>query len=491
MGTTAVFSYPAHHDLAWFLYAAAELLGGADLYVEVVEVNPPLIIWISVLAELGARITGLWNLFVYRALTLGLVVLSIVLCRRQLQRFDAPADTAVDLLTLLLTYAFIAGVGFEFGQREHLSLVLVFPFVLLVARLIDAPGPAGREDVLAGVLAGIGFAIKPHFLLALLPLQLYALVRRRRVLLGPAHVALMAMLVVYGLAVLLLEPDYLALARLSADTYARMSQESPIALMKLPPALFSAGAILVAFLIPRSAPLREACRVLALGAAGFLCAVLVQAKGWTYHWIPAITLSAALLTLSAWSGLVRLFPRLRSPAATTVALAAAAILLLVPALGKLDDADVHRQGMQHTAYRLPEMIDLVERHANGKTIAALSTNMQAAFPLVGYTDVRWGLRFNSLWLLPGAYPEYTPGSRVQYHPLDSMPPAERYMFDSVIADLVRTPPAILIVDRIPPGYRLLGFDYLTYFGRDPRFAALLQSYHEIQPIERYRILLRH
>src|SRR3974377_1165239 len=38
---------PLKDDIAWLLYVASRWLAGRELYVDVVEVNPPLIVWIS------------------------------------------------------------------------------------------------------------------------------------------------------------------------------------------------------------------------------------------------------------------------------------------------------------------------------------------------------------------------------------------------------------------------------------------------------------
>src|ERR1700739_4588515 len=38
---------PLKDDIAWLLYVARRWLAGRELYVDVVEVNPPLIIWLS------------------------------------------------------------------------------------------------------------------------------------------------------------------------------------------------------------------------------------------------------------------------------------------------------------------------------------------------------------------------------------------------------------------------------------------------------------
>src|SRR5580698_2972512 len=43
----AALRSPLKDDIAWLLYVARRWMAGRTLYVDVVEVNPPLIVWIS------------------------------------------------------------------------------------------------------------------------------------------------------------------------------------------------------------------------------------------------------------------------------------------------------------------------------------------------------------------------------------------------------------------------------------------------------------
>src|ERR1700677_3838426 len=42
---------PLKDDIAWLMYVARRWIAGRELYIDVVEVNPPLIIWISAVPE--------------------------------------------------------------------------------------------------------------------------------------------------------------------------------------------------------------------------------------------------------------------------------------------------------------------------------------------------------------------------------------------------------------------------------------------------------
>src|SRR5215831_16944698 len=51
----AMLRSPLKDDIAWLLYVARRWLAGRELYVDVVEVNPPLIVWISAIPIQVAR----------------------------------------------------------------------------------------------------------------------------------------------------------------------------------------------------------------------------------------------------------------------------------------------------------------------------------------------------------------------------------------------------------------------------------------------------
>src|SRR4051795_13082181 len=49
---------PLKDDIAWLLYVARRWMAGRELYIDVVEVNPPLIVWISAVPLEIARWLG-------------------------------------------------------------------------------------------------------------------------------------------------------------------------------------------------------------------------------------------------------------------------------------------------------------------------------------------------------------------------------------------------------------------------------------------------
>ena len=74
LGTGAQLADVPRADLAYLLYAAGRVLDGARLYVDVVEINPPLIVLLNMPAVLLARAAGLSDVLVYHALAIAVLL---------------------------------------------------------------------------------------------------------------------------------------------------------------------------------------------------------------------------------------------------------------------------------------------------------------------------------------------------------------------------------------------------------------------------------
>ena len=130
-------------DIAFLLYAAGRVLDGATLYVDLVEINPPLIVWLNIPIVVAARELGISEITAYRLAVTLLLAGSVIASARILRRIaddgsDRPTVRPSDLPTWRLTVLLIVVALFvlprlDWGEREHLTLALVLPYVLLGA----------------------------------------------------------------------------------------------------------------------------------------------------------------------------------------------------------------------------------------------------------------------------------------------------------------------------------------------------------------------
>jgi hypothetical protein len=155
------------------------MLRGARPYVDLVEANPPLILWLNTIPVTIAHLFAVSSGTVFNAMVLGLAVVSVWWCAILLKEIFPEASRLRHAMVLLLLFALLPLSREDFGEREHLLLILVLPYVLLTVRWIGDDEPAPRGSLLAGLAAGVGIALKPYFIALWIALEALALLHRR------------------------------------------------------------------------------------------------------------------------------------------------------------------------------------------------------------------------------------------------------------------------------------------------------------------------
>ena len=484
-------------DVSWLLYMAGRILDGATPYVDVVEVNPPLIVWLNLpIAALG-RALALPPVLVYRLAAVGCAGLSLLLCARALRRLPATARTPLGgAVFLLLVLVELPMARADFGEREHLLVLLAAPYVLAVAGRAHGLAPRAPEMVLVGLLAGIGVALKPYFVALPLALECYLALRRRsaRVWLRPEPLVMLAVGAAYLVAVLTLVPQYLRLTAMMGGLYASYLR-GPLWLT----GVLGEGAPLCLFALLTFAVLRrraghpEIWNVLAVAAAALFVSALVQGKGWRYHFYPSMSFSVVLLGV-VWVDARRPLARLAEQVYAAAGGAALATLLVVTAAGNVRQTMSPHDPRYDADPNYAELRGLIRRESPDGSVLVLSSNMASAFPLVPSSGARWASRFPSVWLLPALYMDELRADRpLSFRPPSEMGDAERYLNQAVSEDLERFRPDLLVVLRAGPDRREMGIrrlDYLSYFSRRPEAAAMLSQYGWLADVDEYRVYRR-
>ncbi|HSM07849.1 MAG TPA: hypothetical protein VLA33_02395 [Gemmatimonadota bacterium] len=473
---TVQFSLPINFDVSWYLYGAGRLLDGARLYVDWIEPNPPLIVWMSLPFQLLASWTGLSAGDALRLGTLAMVAGSIAVAAGCLRSGTMGYDGGRDGILVVWAFALLALVDHHHFQREHVFLALTLPYLCAAAVRAAGREISFRLAMSAGALAGLGLALKPYYLFVWFAVEL-ALVhaRTRRVLLRPENAGIAAVGTIYLAAVLVLTPEYFRIARLGAVAYRSYADPVTAADILLDPRAIAAYA-LAAFAVAsrRRYPISGFRLTLLASLGGYLAAVVAQGKSFPNHWYPA----EAMLALSGYATLADVWRTARPAGRRSLRLAMVGGITLVAIAILNGSATVRRwqAAYQTDPFYLDAMRSVLEspRAASFFTIGG---TMRSSFPLAVVTGVPYESRFHSLWFLGGTYA----GVCLErcrpfpYHDLADMTEAEQYEFDALIDDLARTRPEVLFVDRLPP-QGLGGFEYLEYFSRDPTFRSVFEEY---------------
>ena len=496
VGTGAEFATFARSDMAFLLYAAERVLDGARLYVDVVEMNPPLIVGVNLPAVVLARALGVSDILVYRALVTAGLLGALAFTDWSLRWILAPGgDTFRRRLVLVLAFALFVAAGDSFGQREHLLVAMALPFVLLTAGRMDGrPAPRGPA-IAAGVLAGVGLALKPHFVLVWVALEGYAAWRLRARRLSYEALGVAAFLAAYVAGVALLTPQYFPLVRLLGPAYSGYGHYPFLYVLVTAPGMTLCSLAVLAWAALRhEANHRPLWTVLLVALVASYVAGAAQLKGWGYHFYPSRAFALGLLSLAVLD--VRR-PLLRPVQRVYAAVAFAAMATSLLSSVGMDVARIgHRDMVSQTEQtQLDELVAAVRRHTPpGGSLYILSYTIESGFPLVNYSGARWASRFPHLWIIEAVYQDqlHRP-SPLRFHSQEEMGPAERYLNDAVSEDLARYRPDVLMVLRhardIPENAQRR-VDYVGYFGRDPRIAEALRGYRLAENVGQYLLYVR-
>src|ERR1700722_9046780 len=153
---------PLKDDIAWLLYVARRCLSGRELYVDVVEVNPPLIIWLSAIPLSIAQWLDVDVQTVVMPFFIT-VVLGCVWGATGLLRARGGVFAERMTVFAIVSSVFLLIPAGELGQREHLLIAAFLPYLILFAQRLDGKPVPVAASVAAGMLAGLGCALKPRY----------------------------------------------------------------------------------------------------------------------------------------------------------------------------------------------------------------------------------------------------------------------------------------------------------------------------------------
>jgi hypothetical protein len=463
---------PLKDDIAWLLYVARQWLAGRQLYVDLIEVNPPMIVWILALpASLSAALRVPAKLVAvpfFIACMLG----SAGWCARLLRGHGPLGSAPIPLFALIGTVLLVLP-GREFGQREHLLVAAALPYLCIFARSLDGGRTQPADETIAGILAGIGCALKPQFLLAFGLLEivgrLHGLWPLRRLTISAA-VTLLA----YAMATALFFPAYftnaiplgLALYGASDVSWLQLLNDSRAVL------LAEAVALMLWWTCRRKLSNHALPLTLTVFAAGAILVWLLEEKSWFYHRLPASILTT--LALMYWASAIprlALQPRAAAFAALSVIIGISGVASA--AFSRSEEQVEIAIGARLTTERKLEQLV----HSEGaRSYIAFSQWIGLGFPVVNNTGTTWSSRFDSMWALVG---------EVWRRKTDGHAPQEWPVHSWVVEDFLAGRPDLAVVDERE------GIDYIgTLSAFDIRFKDAWRQYRQIAAFDGLRVFRR-
>jgi hypothetical protein len=456
-------------DVAWQLWIAGRIHAGANLYHDIIETNPPLWFWMALPVD---RVASLVHVRIEAVLILfigTLVALSLTATDRLLGAITPKRRV------LLLGYASLTLAAMPWmhvGQREQIVLIGTLPYAALIAARREHKMVAPGLAALVGTGAALGFALKQYFLLVPVLLELWLIARDRGAwrAFRPETLAIVITGIAYLSALMFLEPDYLTeivpTLRLAYGAFGAPSLRylfGPFAIIGL--LIFTFVVAHWQFLAGSRAGFASA---LLIAAAGFALAYFIQFKGWPYHAIPLV--GCASLALAASLAELRKVPH-------SMRLLAPALLSMPFVLGV---AEVSGESPN------PDLLRSVSGLTPGTPVGFIAENSAVPWAVTLQHRLRYVPRYNGFWMLGALQRNELARERDP-----RLADFARRIVTETVADFRCTPPRRIIVARPKRGsWNENTIDPLTYFMRDPQFAALLSHYRLVSrtTVETYELV---
>ena len=460
-------SMPAVPDHGYQFFLAREILGGAKLYVDVAaaDMHPPLFTWFAASIEIIARAFGTTGLRIYPFVVIALTSGSLwTLWRLGLRSSFVLMAVAVALLPMAGPYL---------GQGEHLALICSLPYLAASAIAPEAMARRPFTRVLIAIAAAFGLAMKPYFALVWIGTELYlAQQHGRRSLLRIENFIIAICFTGYVVATALITPEFFRLLPWLMQLYPRFAHAPLSAILVDRRMLLLIVALVIVRIFKIGPEWYRLADVLSIAALAMFVAVLLQGKDWGYHWYPVTALSVVMIGLT----LRQFGERLRL---VTVIIGVVAVLWM--------NRQVDRTAALLAAppAYLGQLIEVVEKRAQGGPIVALADNIHAGFPLVSYTGVGWASPYAHLWMIPAMYRDsWYRGAPWRYRSAGKWQGLEQQMFDGLWTAIDRKKPTLMLL-QVPLDN---GFNTMDYFATDPRFEALFRRSIQLETVGHYRII---
>ncbi|MEH2559605.1 hypothetical protein V1286_007134 [Bradyrhizobium algeriense] len=460
---------PFNVDVSWWLIVCERMLDGQRLYVDILETNPPMAGSVYMFGVVLARAIHARPEVVTNGLIFLLIAGSLALTWRAL-RFSSLRERAGGAAAAWATAVLAILPMYDFGQREHLALVVLLPALAVHVLRANRERVAPSAILIAGLCAATTMNFKPYFVFGVGFCIVTAAVQARdwRVLFAPENWIAAALVVIHAICIVVFYPEYFTLIYpLVRDVYLLLKVPFLAILLMSATALWLAAIIVVLALQSRRRKPDATSLVMLAGSLGFAVSFFVQGKGWGYHAYPMVALGllAAGWAISTGDDERAGSHRLRASAMFVVALIFANACLWF-------NASVDMRQVQ----------DQVARLGPRPKILMLSAAAVIGHPMVRELEGTWVSRQEAFWVR-----EIVRRARM-HGTIDSAMAArlEGYIAREragIVEDFKKQPPDVVVIDNE-------NSDWGNWVAADPELSALLKPYIPVNNINGIEILRR-
>jgi hypothetical protein len=457
-----------NHDVAYLLYASNEMLHGGNYVHNFFETNPPLILYLYAPVCILAKIFSVNSAHFFKYYIFLLSLLSVYASYFFLSRMTDDKLICLSTLVALLFVTLIFPL-YDFGQREHLAVIFVLPYLFSTALYAQGKSATAMVAILVGLLAGLGFAIKPFFLIPLCLCEFYLIIQKKNLSgwVRMESLLVLSVMISYFILIATVHTDYIhTIYPLVSRYYYPGVHQSIYKIVSTDCCLFSLGSLVAALLLYKK-ELRELTTVLLMAQMGFLAAYVCGGTDWFYHILPALSFSIIAITLLFAQSL----SALRQPTVNALPVKYFILTaLFFMSLSLIENNMMQRYFIFSAEHRSENrLLDFISRSPNNGGVYCFSMdNTSPCFPrLVTDANRINDSRYPSFWWMGIAAMDNTKADIRR---------DQEYFNNDIAADIKFKQPQWVIVYQSSFSEFLPDFEVIKYLSRNQNFAFEWRHY---------------
>lgn len=294
-------------DVSWLIHECKILLRGGNYFNGILEINPPLCILLYAPEIALEKIFSVSPIIGIRLYVFLSAFGSLSICYSLIKKVFPQEDTAkaVSFLVFLSFIYLILPIG-EFGQRENFLIIFTMPYLFLITCRLQNKSSSFIGAAGIGLLAGIGFSIKPFFAITFILVEMaviFVLLRKKqeviRSVFRPESIGVITFFFIYLLvSIIFLRPYFNRMIPFALKFYYQNMGESWSSVFFQALVIFSLLSVILYWMPNQKKHYKSLCGVFVLALVGFFLSYVVQRLPLYYHFYPVFSVSLLLFFLA-------------------------------------------------------------------------------------------------------------------------------------------------------------------------------------------------
>jgi hypothetical protein len=480
-------------DVSWLMKAANQLLSGKHYYTDFIETNPPLILYIYMPAVIMSKMTHLSYAVAFKIYTFVIIIGVIFLCNILMRYiFDRKNQNIRYGLLVAISFTLALMPGYSFGEREHFAIMLSLPYLFLLDLRLADKSLNYSLIILVGIIAGIGFAIKPHFLFVLIACELFFIYKKRNLFacFRLETIIIVLVILLYVASFFLLTPNYLLKVwPLVYHLYFVAAKEPFGAMLAQLAVVFWLVALGFYCFLYEKIRYKNLAEILLFASVGYLAAYFVQHTTWYYHLLPAQVIVTILVVLFLCE---RLFDLTENHQASVNWRSIVLLILLQVSLLVFPVMSTVRRiamgAISNRHIRTNKLFIYARQHMYKQKIYVFALQIPMISYLLDDAHAVSASRFPSQVFMPGLV-FLSKQTNLNAEQKARLKKQKQEIINIVVADLQKNRPKFILVDmrkrNLYPNKQQ--FNYIKFFSQDPRFYEFFKNYKYLTTLEHFDI----